>query len=113
MPLIKDTKAISAADHAARAAREGRVVFLYRQNIGATNSGYSGPVSGMAEVIEAIERQGWALDQMAFDEHQSRNGAILLLFRRAARPAPVGAHADPYNGYYRDGPPPAPPGHRG
>ena len=42
-------------------------------------SGLSGPISGAAEVIEAIERQGWHLDHFGFDRAQSKNGAVLLL----------------------------------
>lgn len=82
MGLIKDVKTSAAAQHAARAAQEGRTVFLYRFDIPATSSGFSGPVSGAAEVIEAAERQGWRLDNFAYDGAQSKHGAVLLLFRR-------------------------------
>lgn len=81
MGFVKDAKANAAANHAARARDEGRTVLLYRQDVGIASSGFSGPVSGVAEVIEAIEGQGWALYQMAFDEKQSRHGGVLLLFR--------------------------------
>jgi hypothetical protein len=52
--------------------------------VSATSPGFSGPISGAAEVIESIERAGWQLAQMAYDEKKSSNGAALLLFRRAA-----------------------------
>lgn len=81
MGLVKDVKASTAAQHAARAAAEGRTTLLYRLNIPVSSGGASGPVTGAAEVIEAIERQRWQLWQMAYDESQSRHGAVLLLFR--------------------------------
>jgi hypothetical protein len=101
MGLIRDSKASTAAQHAVRAAQEGRTVLLYRQNLGATSSGFSGPVGDVAEVIEAIESQGWELAQMAYDERQSRNGGVLLLFRAAPG---VPAAADGYDAYYQDVP---------
>ncbi|HEY5397841.1 MAG TPA: hypothetical protein VIL16_20835 [Trebonia sp.] len=81
MGFIKDTKVGSAVTDAARAIQEGRTVFLYRFNVPASNSSFSGPVSGAAEVIEGIERRGWRLAEMAYDGKQSTNGAVMLLFR--------------------------------
>ena len=98
MARIKDSNASTAARHAARAAQEGRTVLLYRQNVGAASSGFSGPVGDAGEVIEAIESQGWELAQMAYDKRQSRNGGLMLLFRAA--PAAV----DGYDPYYQDVP---------
>ncbi len=49
-------------------------MLVYRFDVPATSSGFSGPISGAAEVIEAIERQGWLLDHFAFDRAQSKNG---------------------------------------
>ena len=40
-------------------------------------------MSGAAEVIEGIEKSGWRLAQMAYDGAPSKNGAVMLLFRRA------------------------------
>jgi hypothetical protein len=112
MGLNKQTKTDAAADHALRAAREGRTVFFYRQNIPATGAGWSGPVSGVAEVIEIIEKCGWRLDQFALDEEWSRHGGVLMLFRRMAprpgqladRAPEVGRHRDagPFDDYHRD-----------
>jgi hypothetical protein len=82
MGIIKESKANTAAQHASRAAREGLAVFLYRFNVPATSSGWSGPIPGAAEVIEAVERNGWQLGDFAFDRAQSQHGAVLLLFRR-------------------------------
>ena len=69
---------------AARAVKEGRTVFLYRFNVPAMNSGYSEPISGAAEVIEGVEKQGWRFGDFAYDAKQSSHGAVLLLFRRSA-----------------------------
>ena len=81
MGIVKEAKANTASAHAARARREGRTMFLYRQNVPATSSGWSGPVAGVAEVVEAIEQAGWRLTDITFDRAQSNNGAVLLLFR--------------------------------
>lgn len=81
MGFIKDAKIGSAATDAARARQEGRTIFVYRYNVPATSSGYSGSVSGAAEVIEGIEGKGWRLAEMAYDGKQSSNGAVLLVFR--------------------------------
>jgi hypothetical protein len=89
--IIKRAKSGTAAAHAEVAAEEGGSVLLYRFNIPATSSGWSGPIAGAAEVIEAIEEYGWQLDNFAFDRAQSSNGGVLLLFRRpqqAAAPIP-------------------------
>jgi hypothetical protein len=91
MGIIKESKASTAAQHASRAVREGRTVFLYRFNVAATSSGWSGPIAGAAEVIEAVERSGWQLNDFAYDGAQSQHGAVLMLFRRGPQqpPAPV------------------------
>jgi hypothetical protein len=90
MGIIKRAKSGTAAAHAEVAAEEGRSVLLYRFNVPATSSGWSGPIAGAAEVIEAIEEYGWRLDNFAFDRAQSSNGGVLLLFRRAQQtPAPM------------------------
>jgi hypothetical protein len=82
--MFKDTKASIAAGHAARAVKEGRTTMLYRYDVAATSTGFSGPLSGAAEVVEAIEGQGWQVGEMAYDGQQSKNGCVILLFRRAS-----------------------------
>ncbi len=81
MGFIKEAKQNVAKSHAERATSEGHSVFLYRFNVPLSSSGASGPVSGAAEVIETIEQAGWHLAEMAYDEQQSRHGAMMLLFR--------------------------------
>jgi hypothetical protein len=98
MGFIKDVKATTAASHAARARQESRTVFLYRHNVPATSSGFSGPITDAAEVIESIERTGWQLNQVAYDGHQSKNGAVLLLFRAARNQPPPGPAYAPQHG---------------
>jgi hypothetical protein len=86
MGLVIDTEASAAAGQAARATREGRTVLLYRQHFPASVAGQPDPVGDLAEVIEAIESQGWALAQLAYDERKSRAGGVLLLFRPSGHP---------------------------
>jgi len=84
MGLVKETKAGVGRTEAARARSEGRTVFVYRCNVPAFRSGFSGSISGAAEVIESIEGQGWSLSEFAYDGAQSRNGALVMMFRRSA-----------------------------
>jgi hypothetical protein len=84
MGIVKDAKANVARAEAARALSEGHAIFVYRCNVPAFGSGFSGSVSGAAEVIETIESQGWSLSNMAYGGAHSRYGALVLLFRRRA-----------------------------
>jgi hypothetical protein len=59
-----------------------------RYDVPSASSGFSGPISGAAEVIESIERVGWQLSNMAYDGKQARNGAVVVLFRRPGLPTP-------------------------
>jgi hypothetical protein len=95
MGFVKEAKASTAASHAQRAAQEGRTVLAYRYDVPATSGGFSGPIGGAAEVIESIERQGWDLRDMAYDRTQSKNGAVLLLFRRPQAQRGPASHAVP------------------
>lgn len=71
------------ADLAAkRAGKFGGSVMLYRLNIGYWASGVDGPIKGVSEAVEAIERDGWRIEQVVYDGKQSSNGALLLLCRR-------------------------------
>ena len=56
MGFIKEVKADTARNHATRAPEEGSGLVLYRFDVPSTSSGFSRPVSGAAEVIEAIEQ---------------------------------------------------------
>jgi hypothetical protein len=64
-----------ADQHSRRAAEEGHGVFVWAagQNVDLD----SHPVKGMAEQIEAIEKNGWRLEHMTFTPQHG-----YLLFRR-------------------------------
>lgn len=83
MGIIKDAKANTIGNDATRAYSEGRTVFAPRLNTPATAAGFSGPVSGWAEMIEAVEAAGWTLTQWAAtDDHKGRPVAYPLFRRR-------------------------------
>ena len=63
---IKAAERSIVAAHASRAISEGRAVFLYRFDVPAASSSFSGPVARAVEVIEGIERAEWALADMAY-----------------------------------------------
>jgi len=79
-------------------------VMLYLVKVDFWKTGNDGPVKGATEAIEAIEAEGWRLDQMTYDGRQSSNGGVLLLFRRV-RPEPPtppqswAAQPQPHLGY--------------
>lgn len=82
MGMLRDVKVNTAATHAQRAEEQRHTTFLYRQNIPHTAPGLSGPIGDFAEVIEAIEASRyWRLVDTMFDGQQSKNGAVILLFR--------------------------------
>lgn len=76
-----DNQSNTAAKDAARAAAEGRKIFVFKFDMPNLNSAVTGSVSGAAQVVEAIEDQGWVMSEMAV--HPSvRHGAMVMLFRR-------------------------------
>lgn len=80
--MIRDAKANTAAQHAARARDEHRTVFLYKFAVPGSTGLFSGPVPDAAEVVEAVESAGWVLVDMSYAETPRRkSGAVLLLFR--------------------------------
>ncbi|MGW7424415.1 hypothetical protein ACWGJB_31040 [Streptomyces sp. NPDC054813] len=88
MGFIKDAKAKSIAEQAARAIAEGRLVFACRVNEGGWNDNWGGSLSGVAEQIEAVESTGWLLDQSTFLPGKGQNVSAFLIFRRTAAPQP-------------------------
>ena len=88
MGFIKDAKAKSLGEQAARAIQEGRVVFAARVNEGGWNSGYGGSLSGVAEQIESVEAQGWRLEHSSALPGKGDNVSMFLVFRRAVPMAP-------------------------
>ena len=81
MGIVRDAKASTAAQHAARARNEGHTAFLYKYSIPSGLVNFSGPIAGAAEVIESVEQAGWVLVDMAYDGAARKNGSVLLLFR--------------------------------
>jgi hypothetical protein len=79
MGLMKDVKTSTAGKDAARAVAQGRQVFVFQFDFAYSHTTQS--VSGAAEVIEAIEAQGWRMDQMAVHPGV-KNGAMIMTFRR-------------------------------
>lgn len=100
MGFIKDVKSNKIAGEAQRAIAEGRSVFLARINVGMTDAGMSGSVTGAAEIIEAIETIGWRLDQMSYAQDNKGKPEGYYLFRRLQV-----AHQQPtaQQGYYQSG----------
>lgn len=84
MGFVKDTKASSMAASAARAIEEGHYVFVAQIRGPVSHSPkLSRAIPDAAEMIEAIERQGWALskfDSLVYDN----NTTLVCLFRRRA-----------------------------
>lgn len=81
MGFVKDMKANTASKDAARAVAEGHQVFVFKFDMPNLNSAVTASVSGAAEAIEAIEREGWLLSNMSV--HPGiRHGAMVVIFRR-------------------------------
>jgi hypothetical protein len=59
--------------------------------VAATSSGWSGPIAGAAEVIEAIDAMAGSSVTSHTTGPQSQHGAVLLLFRRGSQQPPAPA----------------------
>lgn len=91
MGLIKQAKANTMADHAARARQEGRKVFVAQLRGGMGHSPkLSRPIQDVAEMIEGIEAKGWKLDQFTSVPYDG-NMTVTCLFR----PAPMRTEREP------------------
>ncbi|MYS22171.1 hypothetical protein GA0115240_138548 [Streptomyces sp. DvalAA-14] len=85
MGFINGAKANSAASDARKAIDAGQSVLVYKFIEANTNSRVTGPMLGIADQIQAVESQGWALYNMAVGEGKALSGdrvAIVCLFRR-------------------------------
>lgn len=76
---VKEAKATALAQHAARAVAEGRQVFVANLNMGMFQVDINGPISGWAEMIEAVEHEGWFLQSLSMADSKS----AVALFRRS------------------------------
>lgn len=82
---MKQAKADSMGAHAARARQEGRRVLVVRIQTRFWSAGnFSGPMDDTAEMIEAIERQGWTMDRMSYVIKKDDKPEGIYLFRPAA-----------------------------
>jgi hypothetical protein len=82
MGMIRDVKVTSIAKDAARARDEGRYVFAARLHTPSRLGDMTGSVGDWAEMIEAIEAEGWALANWAVADGSKGAGAYPLFRRR-------------------------------
>lgn len=78
MGRLKEAKADVLAGHARRAVQEGRTVFVANLNMSMFQIDVNGPIGGWAEMIEAVETEGWVLQSLSMID--SKSG--VALFRR-------------------------------
>ncbi|MFD4569368.1 hypothetical protein ACFWOX_34025 [Streptomyces sp. NPDC058467] len=86
MGFINDSKANEAGKRARQARDNGDAVLVYKFIEANTNSKATAPMTGMADQIQAVEREGWMLSNMAASEGKALTGervALICLFRRA------------------------------
>jgi hypothetical protein len=86
MGFINNAKASKATDEAAKAFANGQSVLVYKFIEANKTSMSTAPMIGIAEQIQAVEAEGWALDQMAATESKTLGGeriGLVCLFRRA------------------------------
>lgn len=81
MGFVKESKADVARSHAKRARTEHHFIFVYLFKVPGGSSTFSGSVAGAAEVIEAIEMEGWKMDLLT----QGPNDSMLMTFRSVER----------------------------
>ncbi|MFF5609233.1 hypothetical protein ACFY65_23080 [Streptomyces cellulosae] len=87
MGFINQAKGLEAAKRAREARDAGNSVLVYKFIEANTNSKATAPMTGMAEQIQAVESEGWRLEQMAAAEGKAFTGervALVCLFRRAS-----------------------------
>ncbi|MEV6028328.1 hypothetical protein [Streptomyces sp. NPDC052036] len=85
MGFINDGKAAEAGKRARQARDNGDTVLVYKFIEANTNSRATAPMTGMADQIQAVEREGWMLANMAAAEGKALTGervALVCLFRR-------------------------------
>jgi hypothetical protein len=85
--FINQAKGLEAAKRAREARDAGNSVLVYKFIEANTNSKATAPMTGMAEQIQAVESEGWRLEQMAAAEGKALMGervALVCLFRRTS-----------------------------
>jgi hypothetical protein len=85
MGFMNQAKGSEAGKRAREAREAGNTVLIYKFIEAITNSKATAPMTGMAEQIQAVEAEGWRLDQMAAAEGKALTGervSLVCLFRR-------------------------------
>lgn len=85
MGFMNDAKAQQAGKQAREAYANGDYVLVYKFIEANTNSRATAPMTGIADQIQAVEAQGWMLQNMAASEGKALTGertALICLFRR-------------------------------
>ena len=77
---VKEAKADVLGRHAARAVTEGRSVFVANLNMSMFQVDVNGPIGGWAEMIEAVEREGWTLQSLSMID--SKSGVALFRIKK-------------------------------
>jgi len=84
MGFIRDAKTEKVGRDAGRAREEGRTVFVARANVSGIDAGTSGAVRDVAEMLEAIEAEGWTLADMSWTRDAKNKPEGYFLFRRVS-----------------------------
>lgn len=83
MGIFSDTKSNVVAADAKKAREQGRSVFVCLFKAGLISGGTtSGSLGHVAEMIEAVEAEGWRLDQFGYSDGDSKSDRVVGLFRR-------------------------------
>ncbi|MEV0070945.1 hypothetical protein [Amycolatopsis sp. NPDC050768] len=91
MGFIKQAKADALTKEAGRAIAEGRTVFTPRLNTPMMHHTMSGSIAGWAEMIEAVEAQGWQLVEWSVTQDKNGRPEAYPLFRRRQHAPGAGA----------------------
>ncbi|MFK0057981.1 hypothetical protein ACIQTN_01920 [Streptomyces werraensis] len=83
MGFLKDAKASTLGAEAKKAAEKGRKVFTPFLNMPMTQTGMSGNVDDWAQMIEAVEAEGWTLAEWTVGLDAKGKPQAYPLFRRA------------------------------
>ena len=83
MGIIKAARANPLVEGAARAIQEGRNTYMVRFWDGWGTFKATGPIAGASEAIDAIEAQGWLLQNIAYSWADKKDrGVTVLVFRK-------------------------------
>lgn len=82
MGLIKDTKVGIVVDDAKKARANGQTVFicLFKSG-GLTGGAVSGELAHISAMVQAVEEQGWRLEQASYSDAGGKVDRMLGVFR--------------------------------